>query len=121
MACIFKDYLSTCNDDSDVFEISEQRLKSVKSASETRSDGLAEVCLKTEQPILAHKNCLSTYTSPTHIVRYLKRKDKTQNVQANQPKRKRLSRETFLWKEQCFFCGEKCDIEPDSKHPDRWR
>ena len=60
MACIFKDYLSVCKDDSDVIKISEQRLKSVKSASETRSDGLAEVCLKTEQPIFAHKNCLST-------------------------------------------------------------
>ena len=27
----------------------------------------------------------------------------------------------FVWKLNCLFCGEKCDLQKDKKHPDRWR
>ena len=26
----------------------------------------------------------------------------------------------FDWLSQCFYCGKRCDVFPNSKHPDRW-
>ena len=26
----------------------------------------------------------------------------------------------YDWLSQCFYCGKRCDVFPDSKHPDRW-
>ena len=28
----------------------------------------------------------------------------------------------FVWKVNCLFCGEKCNLQKDKKqHPDRWK
>lgn len=63
MACIFKDYLTTCKGDSDVnlIEISQLRYQSVRNASQNRGDTLEKilnldlhtktVCLHTHQQL----------------------------------------------------------------------
>lgn len=117
MACIFKNYLNTCkDDDANAIEISQQRLLSIKIASEARGDNMESLKVGS----IAHRNCLSTYTSPCHIERHLKRK-KPECSGRTRPKRKKVSRKPFFWKKQCLFCGDPCEVEKDKKHPDRWR
>ena len=36
-------------------------------------------------------------------------------------KEKELLSSPEVYKENSLFCGEKCDVEKDKKHPDRWR
>lgn len=121
MACIFTDYLSTCkgDNDRDLIQISEQRLLSVKDACTSRGDANLNVILESSELFTAHRNCLSTYTSKSHIDRHLKRKETNDNP--TQPKRRKISRKPFFWKEECFFCGEKCEVKVDKRNPSRWR
>ena len=68
---------------------------------------------------LPHRNCVSTYTSNTHIKRFLLR----QNRMPDKPVVKRTCRSDispFNFKEHCLICGEKCCPKPDPKHPNRW-
>ena len=71
--CLFKDLLNTCPKDDNVVAISKQRMSSVVQSSKKRRDSIFD----TASQNVTHKNCLSTYTSRTHINRhlsYLKRK-----------------------------------------------
>ena len=73
--CLFQDLLSTCTKDSNVVEISRRRMLSVVDISKKRKDSLLNFISDTANSTsnATHKNCLSTYTSNTHIDRYLKR------------------------------------------------
>ncbi len=75
--------------------------------------------------IKCHKNCVSSYTSSSHIRSYLKRQkqdDTPQELRSCLPKRSRRSElSSFDFKQHCLFCGEICSISPDPRHPDRWR
>lgn len=123
--CLFEEYLSICpGDNENLISISETRFNSVKDASESRKDSLKLTLSEDHEKIrYAHKNCLSTYTSKTHIKRYIKRCSEQNNTSSEVPcKRLRRSQVTqFEWKTCCFFCGKTCLITPDPKHPDRWR
>ncbi len=40
----------------------------------------------------------------------------------SKPKRARRSvQPKFSFLQHCLFCGERCDVEKDPKHPSRWR
>jgi len=60
-----------------------------------------------------HKNCISTYCSPDHIQRYLKRTKESDipNPPGSSSKRLRSSAEwLFYFREHCLFCGEGCQV-----------
>ena len=42
-------------------------------------------------------------------------------IATHQKRTRRSEIPKFVWKEDCFFCGEKCDMQRDPKHPDRFR
>ena len=70
--------------------------------------------------LLLHRNCVSTYTSKTHIKRFLSRQNRT----TDEPVVKRTCRSDispFNFKEHCLICGEKCCPKPDPKHPNHGR
>ena len=65
-----------------------------------------------------HRDCVSTYTSKSHLKRLQKSNTLTDALQPQ----KRVRRSTqcvFDFKKHCLFCGESC--EPDNKHPNRRR
>ena len=73
-----------------------------------------------KKSLFAHVNCVSMFTSETHIARYLKALDKREDEPIIKRSRRSTS-ESFCWKEHCLFCGQSCVLHKDPKHPDRWR
>ena len=63
---------------------------------------------------------ISTYTSKTHIKRYLSPKKIDLKLEPTK-KRSRRSEELFSFRKHCLFCGEECISVRDSKNPNRWR
>ena len=92
-------------------------------ASKARDDGLHEQIAPSEGLVTCHKNCVSTYTSTYHIKRYTATKASTSIDSEPVIKRRRRSQDnvTFNFKEHCIFCGDMCEMEPDPRHPSRWR
>ena len=95
------------------------RIECLIQASKHRGDGLHELLQEQHEPVFCHKNCVSTYTSKTHIKRYLSKKVDSEIEPTK--KRSRRSAESFSFQKHCLFCGEHCDSQLDSKNPSRWR
>ena len=102
---------------------SSARLKSIVESSKLRGDGLhidlePMLCLST--PLHVHRNCASTYTSKTHIKRFLQKQPQS----TEEPVVKRSCRSDitpFKFKDQCLICGDTCLTEVDHKNRKRWR
>ena len=104
------------------------RIRKIIESSKSRQDNIhinleKALCDNEKFTINCHRNCVSSYTSSCHIIRHLKRVGATSSF--NDPllmKRPRRSGENlFDFRENCLFCGEKCDINPDPRNPNRWR
>lgn len=135
VTCLFhKSSHVTCTDQggesTGLVKITPTRLTSIIEKSKIRGDTL-HIELNEQVPENArlslsyHAKCVSSYTSTHHVQRYLKRHGNS-NIKpdSHTPKEKRTRRSEipkFVWKEDCFFCGEKCDMQRDPKHPDRFR
>ncbi|KAG0714917.1 hypothetical protein GWK47_013182 [Chionoecetes opilio] len=65
------------------------------------------------------QSCVSTYTSEHHIQRYLFRQQATSTEEVPL-KKSRRSGDTFIFREHCLFCGERC-LPADPRNPSRWR
>ena len=101
------------------------RLQSIIGASKIHGDNLhAELQNKIiENPIFQcqyHKSCVAKYlTKAKRLSENLKQE--TSALSQPPAKRTRSSMgDPFDWLSQCFYCGKRCDVFPDSKHPDRW-
>jgi len=73
-----------------------------------------------------HKNFISIYCSADHIQRFLKRTKESDsdnpNSSGSSSKHLRSSTEgMFNFREHCLFYGEKCQVIPPQKIPNRWR
>ena len=73
LQCIF------CNETGkeNIKQLSEERLRSVRSATERRQDNFFDTIeqLKRNGLVIgSHRDCISTYTSKTHIDRFLKKR-----------------------------------------------
>ena len=130
--CLFvnNNQVSCSGDVCGLKEISKTRLETIKLKSKKRKDTLHETLENLPQPSLkklkSHSNCISTYTSETHIKRYLSMEGDDSNKRNSSDnsvnlRRRSESARSYIWKEHCLFCGEKCTLEKDKKHPDRWR
>ena len=103
------------------------RIQTIIGSSKRRSDARHEDLasrLLTEKhlEVLCYRDCVSTYTSKSHIKRHLNKLSALEGSEETSAE-KRLRRSesiTFSFRQHCLFCGEECfDIDP--KHPDRWR
>ena len=105
------------------------RVRSIIEASKIYGDGLHETlepqsAANEDLTITYHNNCVASYASKFHIHKFLKRAGKA-GEEHEAPAAKRIRRSEsqtiFKFKEHCIFCREKCLMNFDSKHPDRWR
>ena len=117
-----------CSETTDLVNARSQRIQTIINCSRIYNDELySELEAKTENnseySIYVHRSCVSTYTSHTHVERFLKRKGgATGNTSVSPMKRRRRSgTPKFDFQKDCLFCGDFCNLEKDPKHPDRWR
>lgn len=114
-----------CNKgESSLTEIGSKRLQTVIESSKQRGDDLHLILESADnkKEFYCHKDCISTYTSKFHIKHSLKRRGKDIIDLPSPPKRsRRSSSDCFDFLSKCIFCGDKCDIKPDPKHPNRWK
>ena len=104
-----------------------ERISSIIYASKCRQDNKHVYLEKTllidkDFSISCHRDCVSTYTSPCHINRHLKRSGispATSKVPVKHTRRSDV--EVFNFREKCFYCGEICTLKPDPKNPKRWQ
>ena len=107
--------------------IKDERYQAFIKASYKRDDKELRIILQEnkENNIISyfHRACASTYTSLTHINRYVKAKKRAAEAETGSDSSKRTRRsdiDTFSFKTDCIFCGQVC-LEKDPRHPDRWR
>ena len=121
--CVFKDVLSTCNQDTLVsVDITDLRLETIIKSSKTRCDNL-HLSLNRKRQYKAHANCNRTYCSKEHIKRVVSKKRKSQDKLSGKDTKvlRSASKSRFDVTRDCFFCGLFCQLEPDPKNPSRWR
>lgn len=105
------------------------RIQTIIACSKQYDDGLCvqleeELSENSQLTIQTHRNCVSTYTSKTHIKRALKRKgdlDPIPSTSSSPKRRRRSDTPGFNFQEHCLFCGEICNLQKDPKNPGRWR
>ena len=68
-----------------------------------------------------HTNCYLDYISNEKIERHLKRKNSSESAENKPTKSFRGSTSAFEFRNHCFFCGEKCAVVADPKHPNRFK
>lgn len=61
-----------------------------------------------------HKACRSKFVHPFYTNK--KSENSVHDVTSCKPTRSQLKSDTFVWKEMCFICGEKCS----TKHRNKW-
>jgi hypothetical protein len=75
--------------------------------------------------IRCHRNCVSSYTSSSHISRHLKRQGKSSARSSSEPSPLKRTRRSevpgFKLLEHCLFCGEHRVMDHDPRNPSRWR
>ena len=127
--CLFQDseHCNCVGGSENLKVISDTRLNTIILKSKKRSDVLHTEfrSLPASTVLRSHEACISRYTSQFHIDKYLKRKAK-EKLESTPPLPKKTRRassanSSFIWKSQCLFCGDACEVKKDSKHPDRWR
>lgn len=116
MECVFVQVASCSHSTQPLALCTEPQMSTIIEASKIRNDGLHLILEEhSDSAVHYHKNCISTYTSKTHLKRLHETK-----VHCVSPQRKRQCRSGlrhFDFRTQCLFCGNKC--EPDTKHPHR--
>lgn len=104
-----------------------QRIETIIKCSKVYQDGKWEeleekITADKDFRILCHRGCVSTYTSKTHVKRALSPDNAISNTGTSSKRMQRRSEAPiFNFKEYCLFCGLKCELQKDEKHPDRWR
>ena len=76
--------------------------------------------------IKCHRCCVSTYTSSVQTERHKRQTDSSRSCSPAPRKVTRRSStsgegDRFTFKTHCVYCGWKCDLQKDAKHPSRWR
>ena len=76
--------------------------------------------------IKCHRGCVSTYTSSLQTERHRRKTDSSRSCSPAPRKVTRHfstsgERNRFTFKTHCVYCGWKCDLQKDPKHPSRWR
>ena len=115
--CLFNTYYGTNCIGSQLSENrDEERIDSIIAASKTREDTLHDKLtpLLEADPKLKvkfHYSCVSKYCSTKSVVK----------VKPPEKRKRRSEEPTFNLLTDCLYCGEKCDVVRDPKHPERWR
>ena len=115
--CILQSCLNCGGSNTPLITAGPERLCSIVKASKCRGDGLhldlePMVHDGGSSTLLLHENRVSTYTSNTHITRFLSRQNRT----TDEPVVQRTCSSDispFNFKEHCLICEEKCCPKPD--------
>jgi len=91
------------------------KISAFRQASDQHGDDLAERLADDATTFWCHKNCITTYCSPDHIQRFLKR---MKEIDCDNPHSYRSSSKLlrssiegiFNFREHCLFCGEECKV-----------
>ena len=124
--CFFK-WKFNCEDDRELSKASVARIQSIIEFSKEYKDNIhvtleEELKKNQEFTLKYHRSCVLSYTSKHHLNRHKKRESSSNIVSSKPPKRLRRSEVTaFSLRDNCLFCGERCEIERDKKQPNRWR
>ena len=112
----FNDIIESCKKNNQkLIQSTHLRINSIIESSKIREDDVANKCID-QQPIFYHKNCVSSYTSKSHLGRIQSRNAKSVNEAKNTPPKVRRSKsKSFDFKTNCLFCGDICD-EKVGKH-----
>ena len=88
-----------------------------------RGDGLGLKLGNDADSFMTHTNCIKTYCSKEHIQRFVAKRqhEHEQTLPVESAKKRLRGKDSFNFLVNCLFCGEKCLLERDKKHPDRWR
>ena len=112
--CYLKDYINCSGHGAGGFV----GVKQLWIASTSRGDSLhEELSEEPDAKYWCHKNCVSSYTSKSHIKVEVSKKGDNDAPPAKQSRRS--EQDTFIFKEHCFLCGKPCE-ELDPCHPDWW-
>ena len=101
--------------------ITSYRIDSLRLASNERGDGLTQMLPENPTQFTCHRNCISTYCSKHHIKRFVKRRMLDSETDTSTGKKRMRSDSSFEFRQSCVFCGEKCELERNYRHPKRWR
>jgi len=103
------------------------RIQTIIESSKWRSDALHEdlasrLLAEKHLEVLCHRDCVSTYTSKSHMKRHLNKLSALKGSEETSAEKRlwRSGSTTFNFRQHCLFCSEEC-FDIDSKHPDRWR
>ena len=127
--CFFKplSWLCKSNDNKTLLNAGHTRIKKIIECSKIRGDSIHEELentLKDESyTIKCHKNCVSTYTSKSHLKRHAPESGNQSETEASATVKRscRSAVNPFDFTTHCLFCGDPCDSKPDSRHPERSR
>ena len=115
--CLFSSYYGAACKGSELSQNRDKkRIESIIDASKKREDTLHEKLtpLINSDPDLKvkfHRSCIDKYCSTKTVGK----------VQPPEKRRRRSDEPKLDLKAQCIYCGAKCDVERDPKHPNRWR
>ena len=124
--CILKDFLDGgCSKPSEKLITQGSRYDKLKTASEAIGDGLKRELetLKKDYPTVQipyHKSCVNRYVEMGKRASNSKKRPCEKTNESMKRTRSRYG-PPFDHKANCLFCGLECILEPDPKHPERWR
>lgn len=126
--CYLSEIFHCIDSEKELTSIGPDRIRTIIESSKRRQDTIHEdlerKLLNDEHlDIYCHRNCVSSYTSNYHINRYLKRIGVASSSNEPPPTkcRRRSNIKQFNFRVNCLFCGEQCIMDPDPRHPSRWR
>ena len=114
-----------CNKREKLIVVGEERHQSIITANIKRNDDdLGRKWIEgreSDVKCFTHRSCVSTYTSRTHIERYVKKRAvENETSEGSSERTRRSDAGVFSLQTDCIFCGEEWQ-KKDPKHPDRWR
>lgn len=117
--CFFEKLYSCLEKD----PLSQASAERIITASKQYGDGL-HIQLEEMSSVSVHRKCVDKYCHKRVIQKALREGARSPCAEdlVSKPKRARRSGQlNFSFLQHCLFCGERCDIEKDPKHPGRWR
>ena len=103
-----------------------RRVQNIINSSKLRGDKLhtslePKLSYDADSTLECHKDCVSTYTSKSHIKRHVSISGAGSDPGLPESKRScRSSSTSFDFQINCLFCGEVCQLQLDPRHPERW-
>uniref|UniRef100_UPI00358E6C8F uncharacterized protein n=1 Tax=Myxine glutinosa TaxID=7769 RepID=UPI00358E6C8F len=121
MDCVFSRVDACSHPNQPLSVCTERRISSIIDASKLRGDGLhVDIANNFDDSNFTmhyHKNCVSSYTSKSHLNRLRKSESRSVSPLPHRKRQCRSDLRSFEFRRDCIFCGTPC--EQDKKNPNR--